>query len=1558
MEKEPKGVAQNATAENEVVANAKTPPALFGAANGGDTTGETEGLSELALAGGVTTNGQTTATGTPPPAGAREEDELARVQLTSSKDNAFHASRWENTDGTTTKYAETFKEKIKIELKREFGKDVTHAEVLKMIEDAKKAKDETKAEDYRKKLFRANQYAIVETLNVDQTTDDGKVHGQNALGQDFSTTQNHEMYGRIKGSTYCNIYAYDVVTAMGAYVPRCWWTSKFEKEALEAMEAKKPYTTVPKYGTNVSEMNANALNSWFDRIGKYFGWRKAASMEEGQLAANNGNVVVLQAANKEASKSGHIAVILAERDDHKASRVKDKVDVPLTSQAGSVNHKYKTGSKWWENSDHKNGAAWIHDGAMDSPLLKPEEIGVEGAPAAATTAAPTGGVKAGENTPKPEVKPAVQPVNNAQTKDNKPAAQTGANPNGTLTLKKFELTVQGEGADGATKYIEWPNTSASGVTLGKGYDIGSRSAKQVIDELTTSGMSKVQAEKISKGVGLKGQAAGDWVKANKKDVGEIALDVQYKLLDLVMPKFTAQAKDVATNTKAQKDSGGNYTNAAGREKGDGVKAGTYVMSGEQWDGLHPAMVEFITDLKYQGGYYLYDRIEKINSALIKHHGNHLEQFKAVAALFESAKAGELSYMDNYGKGIGEGTGNKELFYGMTKEQLANASTRRNRIRLAFLKHIIAALEAGKTVSYGPIEKVDPTPATKPVTTPVKESTTTGGSPAQPVAEVPVKETPAKEAATGGESATKDDKNITISRGVLQMTSEGSFEGNSSDVRTPHFPENLAIYTPIAAGETIAAKDRYDVTGDRAKKAASGAYKRKTLLNRHEVADYDTKVSGADKIATGPNNSGVTIGFGYDIGAAWNTTDKEKCKKDLKAAGISEENAEALSAAVGLRTMAAGRKTAELRKTVKITADQAVNLLGVVMGRYDANYTKGVVHPAIEEAFSYVNYWKGNGGGKAFVSKMFEAAKDKKGVDQFTAVISVIDTEGWGGGFDVIKNFLKVIKGKIQDGNDVSFVTKTSLDGLLNGDNDTFDIVKESAKGTHIGKKDYYEQLTGKPKANTGGTTTTGTKDAKPATPAAESAPSLIKDTVGSGGKNNGADVRVVKQCLYNSGLDLTVNDVADKQLTDAIMAFQKAHFSWTPDGLISPGKATAKKLAEFKDKARPAAQPAAKPAAVAQESPTQRMEKEYKKYSDGQIDMVGLAKAMKTYAVSSPATVIALISKLGYTETDNFAYAFASHSTDAELSSYDRALLKRLSDDLDAYLTMSRTANLGQKARIDKAISKPLVIPAAKPATGGETAAKPVAKPEVKPVAKPVASEQQAQSASTATGSTRTPVTISKSVGVGGVNNADDLKKIQDLLKDIGFRLGSGKLQKNTNGAIAAFQVANGLGSDGRVDPGGKTLETLNNTPSGAFKNTAKQLAEDNNAPNLSHSKWTNRAHFATDTAGEIIPRQFYGNMNTLIKYMEIIADNLKGTFNVNCGYRSPHHNANTEGSAERSNHQFGRAVDIKPSDYTPKQFAAELRRLIKEGKIHAGGIGTYGTFVHYDIDSSREWNG
>jgi hypothetical protein len=256
-----------------------------------------------------------------------------------------------------------------------------------------------------------------------------------------------------------------------------------------------------------------------------------------------------------------------------------------------------------------------------------------------------------------------------------------------LLIRTGDLSTLGEGNDAATKFIHWPNTDKSGVTLGKGYDIGSRSRDQVVRELTGAGMPEDQAGKIAAGAGLKGSAAGQFVTANKRRVGEIARDVQRNLLMDMLPGYTASARAAATSAKA--DKGG--ANAASRERKEGAAAGTYVMSDAEWGSLHPAMVEFLTDLIYQGGYYLYDRIAKVNAALKQHNGDHLAQFQAVRELFTSG------YMDRYAGTIGEGKGKggQETFYG--KNVNLTGKYRRNQIRVAYLDHVIAALESGKPV---------------------------------------------------------------------------------------------------------------------------------------------------------------------------------------------------------------------------------------------------------------------------------------------------------------------------------------------------------------------------------------------------------------------------------------------------------------------------------------------------------------------------------------------------------------------------------------------------------------------------------------------------------------------------------------------------------------------------------------------------------------------------------------------------------------------------------------------------------------------------------------------
>lgn len=110
------------------------------------------------------------------------------------------------------------------------------------------------------------------------------------------------------------------------------------------------------------------------------------------------------------------------------------------------------------------------------------------------------------------------------------------------------------------------------------------------------------------------------------------------------------------------------------------------------DYLHPAMIELLTDLKYHGGYYAYDRISAINSLLKANSGNHLEQFKAVRDYIDGDAM--ESYTANLGFSRGK-KGAKETFYG--QEVDLEDEYRRDQIRVAYLNQIISHLEQGKEV---------------------------------------------------------------------------------------------------------------------------------------------------------------------------------------------------------------------------------------------------------------------------------------------------------------------------------------------------------------------------------------------------------------------------------------------------------------------------------------------------------------------------------------------------------------------------------------------------------------------------------------------------------------------------------------------------------------------------------------------------------------------------------------------------------------------------------------------------------------------------------------------
>lgn len=98
------------------------------------------------------------------------------------------------------------------------------------------------------------------------------------------------------GSTYCNIYVWDVTTAMGAEIPH----------RVDANgDIVKKGSSVAKY------MTANAMYDWLGGKGQEYGW-KEVSAQEAQMYANMGSPAV--ASWKNPKGHGHIQMVVPSKD--------------------------------------------------------------------------------------------------------------------------------------------------------------------------------------------------------------------------------------------------------------------------------------------------------------------------------------------------------------------------------------------------------------------------------------------------------------------------------------------------------------------------------------------------------------------------------------------------------------------------------------------------------------------------------------------------------------------------------------------------------------------------------------------------------------------------------------------------------------------------------------------------------------------------------------------------------------------------------------------------------------------------------------------------------------------------------------------------------------------------------------------------------------------------------------------------------------------------------------------------------------------------------------------
>jgi hypothetical protein len=147
--------------------------------------------------------------------------------------------------------------------------------------------------------------------------------------------------------------------------------------------------------------------------------------------------------------------------------------------------------------------------------------------------------------------------------------------------EKGAVTWDSEGTEGGkfhSRKLHVP-TEESGLTLGRGYDMKSRTAAGVLIDLIRAGLPRADAEKISKGAGLRGKAAKRFVVDNRLEDFEITPAAQKRLFEIAYDAEAAEAKRIATKEDVRAKYGAT-----------------------DWGKLDPAIQEILVDLKFRGDY--------------------------------------------------------------------------------------------------------------------------------------------------------------------------------------------------------------------------------------------------------------------------------------------------------------------------------------------------------------------------------------------------------------------------------------------------------------------------------------------------------------------------------------------------------------------------------------------------------------------------------------------------------------------------------------------------------------------------------------------------------------------------------------------------------------------------------------------------------------------------------------------------------------------------------------------------------------------------------------------
>jgi len=171
----------------------------------------------------------------------------------------------------------------------------------------------------------------------------------------------------------------------------------------------------------------------------------------------------------------------------------------------------------------------------------------------------------------------VRPVTTLKTAATKPAEVAKKPPE--LTVDRGQITFDAEGTEGGLFHTRKPTvpTDESGLTIGRGYDMGAKTPEKIKADLIAAGLSEADAALYAKAAGLTGDAAKKIIADNK--LPEITLAQQKKLFEIAYAEKEADVQRIC-------------------EKADVVEA----YGATDWAKLDPSIKTLLVDLIYRGDY--------------------------------------------------------------------------------------------------------------------------------------------------------------------------------------------------------------------------------------------------------------------------------------------------------------------------------------------------------------------------------------------------------------------------------------------------------------------------------------------------------------------------------------------------------------------------------------------------------------------------------------------------------------------------------------------------------------------------------------------------------------------------------------------------------------------------------------------------------------------------------------------------------------------------------------------------------------------------------------------